>query len=165
MGHNAVVRRFSMKRRLAVRASRALRTCELERDSMAKVTPTEVRAAAAKRHYEPKILDNTGCGDVVEEIVAGILSSPPIENTAAVSGPAGTSSTAATVRGCSSSRLLHVNAGNPRTRSDRRCSQSSGRPAIMRTALTGYNASPDPVRRHLHLRLARRDRRRHLRSG
>ena len=37
------------------------------------MTPAEVRAAAATRHYEPKILDNADRGDIAEEIVAGIL--------------------------------------------------------------------------------------------
>lgn len=37
------------------------------------MTPAEVRAAAAKRHYEPKILDNADRGDIAEEIVAGVL--------------------------------------------------------------------------------------------
>jgi hypothetical protein len=40
---------------------------------MTKMTAAEVRAAAAKRHYEPKILDNADRGDIAEEIVAGIL--------------------------------------------------------------------------------------------
>jgi len=39
----------------------------------AKMTPAEVRAAAAERHYEPKILDNADRGDIAEEIVAGVL--------------------------------------------------------------------------------------------
>ena len=40
---------------------------------MTKMTAEEVRAAAVKRHYEPKILDNADRGDIAEEIVAGIL--------------------------------------------------------------------------------------------
>jgi hypothetical protein len=40
---------------------------------MTKMTAAEVRAAAAKRHYEPKILDKADRGDIAEEIVAGIL--------------------------------------------------------------------------------------------
>jgi len=37
------------------------------------MTAAEVRAAAFKRHYEPRILDNARRGDIAEEIVAGIL--------------------------------------------------------------------------------------------
>jgi len=40
---------------------------------MTKMTAAEVRAAAAKRRYEAKILDNADRGDIAEEIVAGIL--------------------------------------------------------------------------------------------
>ena len=40
---------------------------------MAKMTAAEVRAAAARRHYEPKILDNADRGDIAEEIIAGVL--------------------------------------------------------------------------------------------
>ena len=38
---------------------------------MTKMTAAEVRAAAAKRHCEPKILDNADRGDIADEIVAG----------------------------------------------------------------------------------------------
>jgi hypothetical protein len=46
---------------------------ERVRSQMTKMTAAEVRAAAAKRHYEPKILDNADRGDIAEGIVAGIL--------------------------------------------------------------------------------------------
>ena len=40
---------------------------------MTKMTAAEVRAAAARRNYQPEILDNADRGDIAEEIVAALL--------------------------------------------------------------------------------------------
>ena len=37
------------------------------------MTAADIRAAAARRHYAPKILDNADLGDIAEEIVASVL--------------------------------------------------------------------------------------------